>query len=754
MKKIYPVVGMHCASCKSLIESTVAEMKGILEVEVNYATEKMIVEYDERLISPIEISQKVATLGTYELLIEESGEGVLASPPEVDKRKKEELEYLKKTVIWVGLGTIPFVLLMIGMLIPSGRAMIMDLFPMLEISMGDSMFEISTLNIIQFLLCTPILFIGGRRFFESTFSALKSFRANMDTLVALGTTVAWLFSAIVTFFPFIFQIEVEVFYEASVFIIFFILLGRYLEAQAKNRASDAIKKLMELGAKVALVERKGVVETLPVLEVIIGDIIHVKPGEKIPVDGVIIEGSSTVDESMITGESLPVEKNVDDDVVGATINRSGFLKIKATKLGNDSVLAQIVKLVEEAQSTEAPVQKLADDISSIFVPIVIVLSVVAFLFWYFLAPSLGLTADVSVLQHSIYIATTILIIACPCALGLATPVAIMVGTGTGASNGILIKDAEVLEKIHKADVVVFDKTGTLTAGKPEVVEFKRVDKKLKQENLLRVIASLENMSEHPLSEAIVEYYGKKEFLKVEGFKNVEGKGVQGKVDGKLVKIGRQGFAGSQIVSPLLPGYTEVYVSFGDEIVAIFAISDPIREDSKSVVSSLRKLGLKTVMLTGDNEGVAKRVSEDLELDDFVANVLPSQKLETIRSLQKDNNTVIMVGDGINDAPALAQADIGIAMGSGTDVAMEAGDMVLVGGDIDKLLKAISLSEKTLRIIKQNLFWAFGYNILAIPIAAGVLFPFTGLLLSPILASAAMASSSVSVVINSLRLRKI
>lgn len=757
MKKVYPIVGMHCASCKALIETVVSDLEGVEKAEVNYATEKVTVEFDPAVITPKDLAEAVNDLGTYEMILD-GDEGILASPVEAEKmetdlqsKKKLELAALKRNLLWVAIGTLPFMIMMIVMFIPSAMEAMMAFFPMLPISIGDTSFTLNTFHLAQFVLATPILFVGGKAFFKSALAAMKAGTSNMDTLVVLGTSVAWLFSALVTFTPYIFDIDVEVFFEASVFIVFFILLGRYLEMKAKTQASDAIRKLMDLGAKTATVERDGKELEIPVAQVVIGDIILVKPGEKIPVDGKVIEGNSVVDESMLTGESIPVEKEVDSEVIGATINKSGFLKIEATAVGSDSVLAQIVKLVEEAQSTEAPIQKLADQVSNVFVPAVVIIAILSFLFWYFGAPALGLVDDVNILQHAVYIATSVLIIACPCALGLATPVAIMVGTGTGASNGILIKNAEVLERIHKADVIVFDKTGTLTIGSPEVVKFNILGKKYKKEAVLKMSASLEKLSEHPLSEAIVDHYGKDSFHKVTDFKNHEGQGVSGKVDGKKVLVGKAEFVGYEGEES---GYTSVYVSIEDSVVADFDISDPVREDSKVVVEELKKQGFEVAMLTGDNASVAKRVAGELGLDMHIANVLPGEKLDKVREWQKAGKSVVMIGDGINDAPALAQADVGIAMGSGTDIAMETGEMVLVGGDIDKLLKAIKLSEKTLKIIRQNLFWAFGYNVVAIPIAAGVLFPFTGMLLSPIVASAAMASSSISVVMNSLRLRKI
>jgi heavy metal translocating P-type ATPase len=678
--------------------------------------------------------------------------------------KKEAYTKLRNKVWVIGITTIPFAGIMIVMLL---RALgLIDLmhapFGYLEL---NSTYKINLFFLLQFLLATPILFWGGSQFYSSTWSALKARTANMDTLIALGTTTAWLFSTVVTFFPSAFSdLKVDVFFEAAVFIIFFILLGRLLEARAKGRANDAIKKLMELQAKEASVIRDGQEVKIPITEVQKADIIIVRPGEKVPVDGKIIEGESTLDESMVTGESLPVTKGEGDTVIGSTINKTGAFQFEATNVGGDTMLAQIIQMVEEAQGTTAPIQKLADQISGVFVPIVILIALLAFSFWLFLGGE-GL-------QTAVYVATTVLIIACPCALGLATPTAVMVGTGKAAGKGILIKDAQALELAHKVGIMVFDKTGTLTKGQPEVTKYifskNTKGKGLTEEVILKVAGAVENKSEHPLSNAIEKYVSKKvnySAIKISGFKSIEGRGVEADYQGNHILIGNQALLAENNIkrdkslskesSDLVArGNTVVSMVVNKEEVAVFALADTIKEESKKAVSQLHDLGIKVVMLTGDNQSTATAIANQLGIDEVIAEVLPKDKANKIKELQEQEEGIVvaMVGDGINDAPALAQADIGIAMGTGTDVAIEAGDIVLVQGTLDKVIETIQLSRMTLRIIKQNLFWAFGYNVISIPIAAGVLYPVAGILLSPIVASAAMAFSSISVVLNSVRIK--
>ncbi len=789
-KQIYPIIGMHCASCKNLIEKMVSKVGGVKAVNVNFATEKMTVEFDPTETNLEEIKTAVSKAGSYKLVDNMEGETVLASPPEAKKVKgsKEkthdqhnsgghhdhasmlkEKEYIKlrNKVITIGITIIPFLVIMVMMLLKSFGIIEFSHAPFgyLEFSQFD--YEINLFFLLQFILATPILFWGGSQFFSSAWSALKAKSSNMDTLVALGTTTAWLFSSIVTFAPTVFStIDVDVFFEAAVFIIFFILLGRLLEARAKGRANDAIKKLFELQAKKATVIRKGKEMTISVDQVVKNDVIIVKPGEKIPVDGEITKGKSTIDESMVTGESLPITKEVGDKVIGSTINKTSTFQFKAEKVGKETILSQIIKMVEEAQGTTAPIQKLADKISSVFVPIVVTIAVTAFIFWLVVAPSIGLTDDIqSTFQFAVYIATTILIIACPCALGLATPTAVMVGTGKAAGKGILIKDAQALELAHKIDTIVFDKTGTLTKGQPEVTDFELASG-LDKTEVFEIAGSIEKLSEHPLSNAIVKYVEKESVIKeesVKNFSNIEGKGVKAEFNNKNVLIGNLRLMQENNIQLdkhlentartfTKEGKTTIYMSIGNKLVAIFALADTIKEQSKKAIKELHNAGIKVVMLTGDNKETARTIANQLNIDDVIAEVLPKDKADKIRELSSEKSVVAMVGDGINDAPALAQADIGIAMGTGTDIAIESGDIVLVKGTLDKVVETIDISKQTLSIIKQNLFWAFGYNVISIPIAAGILYPFFGIVLSPIIASAAMALSSVSVVLNSLRIK--
>jgi Cu+-exporting ATPase len=784
-KEHYPIVGMHCASCKQLIEKMVGKLTGVAEVNVNYASETMTISYDETLVSLQQIGEAVKSAGGYEL-VSSANETVLASPPEAEKMKgttsmnmdhkshasalkKEEYQKLKKTITWVGIGAIPFLLLMVSMLFrSSGESMMAP--PLGYITFSGSTYRIAVLHVLQFILATPILFIGGKQFFTSTWRALKVRAANMDTLIALGTTTAWVFSTLVTFAPALFgDVASDVFFEAAVFIVFFILLGRLLEARAKAKTSDAVKALFELQAKEAVVLRSGEEVKIPVSDVQKGDTIVVRPGEKIPVDGTISHGASTIDESMVTGESIPTEKKVGDTVIGATINKTSTFQFTANHVGSDTMLSQIIKMVEEAQGTTAPIQKLADKVSSIFVPVVISIAILVALFWLFIAPGIGFVpADTSALQLAVYIATTILIIACPCALGLATPTAVMVGTGKAASKGILIKDAEALEKAHSIHTIVFDKTGTLTNGTPEVTEFVPLEHEDK-ENILTHAYALENLSEHPLSDAIAQFaedtLGKKSDLSVEQFKAVEGRGVSGVVRDQNILLGNKRLMNEEGISLnemlakkadelISHGKTTIYMAVDGKHVAVFALADTIKSSSKDAIATLHKMGIRVAMMTGDNKATANAIGKELNIDVIIAEVLPKDKADNIKRLQQEiqGSIIAMVGDGINDAPGLAQADIGIAMGTGTDVAIEAGDIVLVKGTLDKVIETIHVSKMTLRVVKQNLFWAFGYNIIAIPIAAGLLYPTFGLLLSPIIASAAMAFSSISVVSNSLRLK--
>jgi Cu+-exporting ATPase len=784
---IYPIVGMHCASCKALIERMVRKLEGVSEVIVNFATEKMSVTYDDTKVSEEDLQRAVASAGTYQLVTRD-GTTVLASPPEAKQitednhdlaaeLKADEYAKLRETVFWVGGATIPFVIMMIWELL-ARTGVAPDLMMVLDsgnFRLDAWGVEWHLLNVVQFILATPVVFLGGKSFFRSAWAGLRVRATNMDTLIALGTFTAWAFSTVTTFLPDLFRGVgggMATFFEAAVFITFFILLGRLLEARAKGSASAAIKRLLHLQAKEARVLRDGKELTVPVDQVMVGDRIMVKPGEKLPVDGTIEEGESSIDESMVTGESLPVEKGPGAAVIGATINKTGSFVYRASNVGADTLLSQIVRMVEEAQTSQAPIQKLADSVSAVFVPVVIALALSAFAFWFFLAPSLGLVpADTDAFRLAVYIATTILIIACPCALGLATPVAVMVGTGAAAARGILVKNAEALDRAHTVDTVVFDKTGTLTKGTPEVVGFFRDPAApMDDARLLGLARAIEAKSEHPLSRAIVlfaDYQEAESVSMVTRFKALEGKGVEGMADGTIVLLGNERLIKERTITVphaikdaatamYRSGSTVVFMVIGDTVRALFALADTLKDDARDAVAHLKRLKIRTVMLTGDNRKTATAIARLAGVDEAIAEVLPGGKLRKIAALQDEKGKrriVAMVGDGINDAPALAQADIGIAMGTGTDVAIESADIVLVKGTLDKVAETLDLSRRTLTIIKQNLAWAFGYNIIAIPIAAGLLYPGTGLLLSPIVASAAMAFSSVSVILNSLRLAR-
>ena len=736
-KENYKIQGMHCASCKVLIESFLVKLDGISRVKVNYSTGDLYLEYDEKKIGIEDIKKTVDSIGEYKLLLEST---------DMDILKKKELKTLERTMLILLLGSIPFFAMMLWMTLemfgitPS----LMDIFGEVY---GRSLFYI-----IQFLLATGLIVVGGKQFFVNAWKALTKKTSNMDTLVSLSTAVSWLFSTFVTSFPTLFAENTDVFFDAGIFIIFFITLGRWLEARARYKTNAAVKDLIELQVKEATVIVDGEERIIPIENIAIGDILLVKPGQKIPTDGVVINGESTVDESMVTGESLPSEKNVNDKVIGSTVNITGVLRVKATKIGKDTLLSQIITLVQEAQSSQPPIQKVVDKISQRFVPIVILLAISSFVLWLLLGKDL---------QFAIYITTSVLVIACPCALGLATPTAIIVGTGKGAKQGILLKDIQAIENAKGIKVIVFDKTGTLTKGKPEVIDTKFFH----NESSSKAFAyALEKNSEHPLAQAITKYTKKDATgLEVTKFENLPGNGVKAMIGKTRICISNYSYAIANFslkeeqkeycLRQQNSGYT-LAIQFEDTLVtAIYSMADTIKDDSKKAISDLHALGIKTIMLTGDNKATAERIGKDIGIDEVIAQVLPQQKDEIIQDVkEKYEGIVAMVGDGINDAPALARADIGIAMGTGTDIAIESGDVIIVGGSLLKIKDLILLSRQTMAILHQNLYWAFGYNVIAIPIAMGALYIPFGLLLSPIIASIAMAMSSVSVVSNSLRLK--
>jgi Cu+-exporting ATPase len=709
---------MHCASCAANIAKKLERTKGVSQSNVNFAAGKAFVEFNERQIGLQGIINAINKLGY------KARKGFDLEREK--KLRKEEIASLKKTLFFSAALSIP--VFIIGMFL-------MDLPYRLW---------------ILFLLATPVQFIAGKRFYTGAWSSLKNRAASMDTLIALGTSAAYFYSLLA-----LFGIVMEQYFETAAVLITLVLLGKYLEALAKGRTSEAIRKLMDLSPKTALVERKGREMTIAAAEIVEGDIVIVKPGWKIPTDGIVISGNSAVDESMLTGESIPVEKKKGEKVFAGTINGQGFLRFKATNIGSRTVLAQIIRLVEEAQGSKAEIQRFADKVSAVFVPAIALIAVATFSYWFFLSPegfSFALLASVSVL-----------VIACPCALGLATPTAIMVGTGLGAEKGILIKNAEALELSHKVNAVVFDKTGTLTKGKPKLTDIFS-SSKVSEKELLSIAASLEKNSEHPLAEAVVSGAKDKkiQLFKVRAFKALPGKGISGKIKGKEFFFGSTSFAKesaglakseSRISALESEGKTVMLVFSKKEVFGGIAVADTVKESSAEAVAKLKEMGLEPWLITGDNERTAMAIAKKVGIEKFYANVMPDKKPEFVKKIQKEGKIVAMVGDGINDAPALAQADIGIAMSSGSDVAIEAGSIVLMKSDPLDVPAAIKLGRKTMSKIRQNFFWALAYNTIGIPIAAGVLYYPFGILLSPMIAGAAMALSSVSVVSNSLLLKK-
>ena len=802
---VLDIGGMHCATCVQTIEKRLRKLEGIIYVSVNLAAEKAVIDYDPKLVDQQSIEKTITEIGYtvihQNVTLKLGGMHCAVCAQTIEKvlNKQEgvykavvnfaletatveynpaqiSLEVIKKTIREVGYEVIEpeggvedteqkghdreIRSLKLKLVFSAVFAVIVEFLGNLK-TLSSSFPPIDPyIPVIMFLFATPIQFIVGRNFFVGAYKALKNRNPNMDVLVAMSTSAAYFYSVYVTFFG-----SGNLYYSTAVMLMAFLILGKLLEAIAKGRTSAAIRKLMGLRAKTARVIRNSEEVEIPVEEVQVGDIVVVRPGEKIPVDGVVTDGYSGVDEKVITGESIPVEKRAGDNVVGATINKTGTLKFEATKVGADTVLAQIIKLVENALGSKAPIQRMVDVVSSYFVPAVIITATAAFIVW-------SLSGAAFTFALTVFIA--VLIIACPCAMGLATPTAIMVGVGKGAENGILIKSGEALETVHKLQAVVFDKTGTLTKGEPEVTDIIPVSslsgtskklEKLGEDGLLRFAAVAEKNSEHPLGEAIVKR-AKEQHLEVadpEFFNALPGYGVEVKFDGKTVLLGnRKLMEKNGIAVGLLEeamnaleenGKTAVLVAVDDEAAGLIAVADTLKQYSVEAVKTLQKMGLEVVMLTGDNERTAKAIARQVGVDRVLAEVLPSDKASEIKRLQDEDKTVAMVGDGINDAPALAQADIGIAVGGGTDVAMETGDIVLVKNDLRDVVIGIQLSKATMTKIKQGLFWAFAYNAALIPVAAGILYPFLGVLLNPVFAAAAMAFSSVSVVTNASLLKR-
>ncbi|MBN1956869.1 MAG: copper-translocating P-type ATPase [Desulfuromonadales bacterium] len=739
-RAVMAISGMGCAGCVAKIEKALNQQPGVVHARVNFATETATVEFAHDRVSNTDLVQVIEGLG-YQVR-----QGLMADPVAAEQRDRDlVLKKLRNRFL-------------------SGLALVIPIFILMHWQKFglDRLVMLSERSnfILQFLLQTPIQFWIGAQFYRGAWNALKNRTSDMNTLIAVGTSAAYLYSVLVTFFPALFAAEglvPAVYFDTAGVIIVLILLGRLLEARAKGQTSEAIKKLIGLQARKARVIRSEEELDIPVEGVMVGDVVIVRPGEKIPVDGVIIQGCSAVDESMVTGEALPVEKQAGDEVIGVTVNKTGSFRFRATKVGQDTMLAQIIRMVQEAQGSKPPIARLADTLAAYFVPAVIVAALLTFCAWLVLGPAPALT-------YALLNFVAVMIIACPCALGLATPTSIMVGTGRAAESGILIRSGEALEMTHKVDTVVLDKTGTITKGKPEVTDLLTFAAFSRSE-LLRLAASAEQGSEHPLGEAIISR-AKNEALalvKLESFEALPGRGIRAQLEGHGLLLGtpqlmtdhqvKIDICSAQIEQLATEGKTPMLVAIDHQLAGIIAVADTLKENSAEAIKTLSNLGLQVIMLTGDNARTAAAIAASVGVRKIISEVLPDQKAVQIQQLQAQGKIVAMVGDGINDAPALTQADVGIAIGTGTDIAIDAADITLISGELSGVVNAIALSKATIRNIRQNLFWAFAYNTLLIPVAAGVLFPLFGVLLNPMFAAAAMGLSSVTVVSNALRLRR-
>jgi P-type Cu+ transporter len=721
------IEGMTCASCVLRIEKSLKTLPGVTEASVNLATNEAVIHYQPQTVDLNGIFEQIRKTGY-------DATEVPNTRREIEEKEQQSEGKFKRQVrefIWAAALTLPVFVI------------------------GMSHVKAGWANWVMFVFSTPVVFWFGRSFFINAWKAIKLRSADMDLLVALGTGAAYLYSIIAMFFPALFagtHGSHHVYFEAAAVIVTLILLGHLMENRAKGRTSEAIKKLMGQQARTATIMRNGLEETIDVDLVRVGDLVLVRPGEKIPVDGLVVSGSSAVDESMITGESQPVSKKAGDEVVGATLNKNGSLRFNATKVGKDTVLQQIVHLVEQAQGSKAPIARLADVVSSYFIPVVISIAIATFVLWYNFGPEPKIT-------YAFITFVSVLIIACPCALGIATPTAIMVGTGRAAELGILIRSGAALERAHKLRTIILDKTGTITHGQPAITKVLTVGS-FSESDMIRYAASAEIESEHPLASAIITEAKSRgiELPRAGEFSTAEGKGIEAVVEGRRVRVGNSSFVEassleSEIVHNSEAARTVLLVSIDGVLAGLIAIADPVKPSSTAAIRELRSQGLRVIMMSGDNERTAKAVARQVGIEEVLAGVLPHQKADKVREIQKSGGMVGMVGDGINDAPALAQADVGFAIGSGTDIAIEASDITLLRNDLNDVVNALKLSHQTIRIIKQNLFSSFFYNSLGIPIAAGLLFPVFGLLLSPMIGSAAMAFSDVAVILNSLRLKR-
>lgn len=737
-----PISGMTCAACAKAVEKAVGKLAGVESVNVNFATEKAVINYNPKTVRLSEIKQAISKAGYKALEVENKN-----TVDEDKLRKEKEIKTLWAKFIVAAIFSIPLLYIAMGPMVTWWNFPVPGWLEPMQYPL--------TYALVQLLLVTPVV-IAGYKFYTIGYKALWRRSPNMDSLIAIGTTAAVVYSLYSTWRISTghFMYVEDLYFETAGVIITLILLGKSLEAVSKGRTSEAIKKLMGLAPKTAIVIQDDKEIEIPIEEVEVGDIILVKPGEKIPVDGEVVEGLTAIDESMLTGESMPVEKKAGDKVFGASINKNGSIKFKATRVGSDTALAQIIKLVEDAQGSKAPIAQMADIVSGYFVPIVFVIAALSAVVWL-------LAGKDAVFALKAFIA--VLVIACPCALGLATPTAIMVGTGKGAEYGVLIKGGEALETTHKINTIVFDKTGTITEGRPEVTDIITTDI-IDENSLLLLAASAEKSSEHPLGEAIVRGAEKQglEIKKLESFKAIPGHGIEVVIEGKQIMLGNRKLMVERTISLTeleeqsdklaSEGKTPMYIAIDNRLAGIIAVADIVKESSAKAIEKLHKMGIEVAMITGDNRRTAEAIAKQVGIDRVLAEVLPQDKANEVKKLQEEGKKVAMVGDGINDAPALAQADIGIAIGSGTDVAMESADIVLMRSDLMDVPTAIQLSKSTIRNIKQNLFWAFAYNVAGIPIAAGLLYAFGGPLLNPVFAAAAMSMSSVSVLANALRLK--